>query len=96
MTFFTAVTDLSTVSPVEEVIVEIDSGNLSYALVHWDYSVDNSGVTGVVAFWCSSSTRLPDVVKCKVCLNFQICLKEVCACVYLKSCTYFKNITKLN
>lgn len=57
--------DLSTVSPVEEVIVEIDSGNLSYALVHWDYSVDSTDVTGVVAFWCSSSTRFPDIVKCK-------------------------------
>lgn len=66
-----AFTGFPTLSPVTEVIVEIDT-KLSYAVIRWDYSFGYKNITRPVIFWCTSETKLPDVVKCKVCFMFQI------------------------
>lgn len=55
---------LPIISPVYEVIVELDIKN-SYALISWTYVSEPTSVTNVTIFWCSSSLPFKKFARCK-------------------------------
>lgn len=56
---------LPTISPVYEVIVELDMENFSFALIHWTYVSEPASMTGITIFWCSSLKPFTEFAHCK-------------------------------
>jgi len=71
---------LPTISPVYEVIVELDMENFSFALIHWTYVSEPASMTGITIFWCSSLKPFTEFAHCKVSLAFN----TTCVNVMLK------------